>query len=138
VRADQYQTTLTGILNGSQTVFQESFSLPFSDPSVQAAVLAADAILNGDAATYGAPILDSTSTVLQGSQISYQQTGQTTTITNSTTTAFGPATIDVGPNLGQFFYVLPGQEDININSDSATITDRNAITTSTYPDDSDL
>src|ERR1019366_9137877 len=39
---NQYQTTLTALLNGGTTVFQQTFAAPFSDSSVQNAILQAD------------------------------------------------------------------------------------------------
>jgi hypothetical protein len=133
VRVDQYQTTIDALLNGGQ-VFQETFGLPFSDPAVQAAVAAADAILAGDSASYGSPGLVFNSTSLAGSQLTYVTTGESATgaveITGMDT--FGPNYIAVGDNLGDLFFVLPGQLDINVNTENFYATDRNAITTSTY------
>jgi len=55
---NDYQTTLTAILNGGATVFNETFDAPFGDPSVQSAILAADAALTSDGATFGNPVSD--------------------------------------------------------------------------------
>lgn len=52
-RIDQYSTTIEAILNGGSTVFSQTFSLPFGDSTVQAAVAQADAILAGDGASVG-------------------------------------------------------------------------------------
>jgi hypothetical protein len=132
-RVDQYQTTIDALLNGGQ-VFQETFGLSFSDPAVQAAVAAADAILAGDGASYGSPGLVSSSTSLAGSQLSYVTTGESPTGAVETTTldTFGPSYIAVGDNLGDLFLVLAGQLDINVNTEVFYAADRNAITTSTY------
>jgi hypothetical protein len=132
-RVDQYQTTIDAILNGGQ-VFQETFGLPFSDPAVQAAVAAADAILAGDGASYGSPGLVSSSTSLAGSQLTYATTGESPTGAVETTTmdTFGPNYIAVGDNLADLFLVVAGQLDINVNTELLYATDRNAITTSTY------
>ena len=37
-RVDQYSTTIEAILNGGSTVYDQTFSAPYSDPSVQAAI----------------------------------------------------------------------------------------------------
>lgn len=116
---NQYQTTLTAILNGGSTVYDETFDAPFSDPLVQNAILDADAVLTGDGATVGSPFLTSTSTTLQSSILTYVPTsptfdlpnllscpypgvdgtftcsGVTVTETNNSTITFGPATIMV-------------------------------------------
>src|ERR1039458_7875987 len=67
----QYQTTLIALLNGGTSVFQETLFAPFSDSSVQNAIAVADALLTSDGATFGSPLLTSTSTTLQSSLLSY-------------------------------------------------------------------
>jgi hypothetical protein len=101
---------------------------------VQAAVTLADSILTGDHASPGAPQLASTSTTLQGSQFMFVQTGESPDGKDATTTAdtFGPATINVGDNQQDLFYVLAGQLDINVNTNIEFDVFRNAVTTSTF------
>ncbi len=122
---DNYATTLAAFLNGNR-VYSASFSVPYSDASVQAAVSAADAILAGDAASFGAPLLTSNTSALQSSATTtslptytcatqpagLQATGN---VTNSTSTTFGPASIMVGNCQSDLFTVLAGQTDINVN-----------------------
>src|ERR1019366_4995490 len=154
---NQYQTTLTAILNGGTTVFQETLFAPFSNPSVQSAILVADALLTSDGATFGSPLLTSNSTTLQSSVLSYVQTspvlaltslppclsviglgtagicsGVTATATLSTIDTFGPANIMTGLGLSDEFVVLSGQLDINLNYDFTYNVDQNAVTTDTY------
>jgi hypothetical protein len=154
---NQYQTTLTALLNGGTTVFQETFFAPFSDPSVQSAILVADALLTSDGATFGSPLLTSNSTTLQSSVLSYVQTspvlaltslppclpiiglgtagicsGVTATATLSTIDTFGPANIMTGLGLSDEFVVLSGQLDINLNYDFTYNVVQNAVTTNTY------
>jgi MYXO-CTERM domain-containing protein len=133
-RIDDYSTTIKAVLNGNQTVFQQTYALAFGDPTVQAAVVAAQSILTADKASYGAPVLKSTATVLQGSQLSYIQTGEgadgNTLVT--TTNTFGPAWVEVGDNQNDIFVVLAGQLDINVNTNIEYAIMRNAVTTNTY------
>ena len=151
-RIDQFATTLTAVLNGSQTVFQQTFALPFTDPAVQAAIAQADAILMADKANFTSPLPISSSTTLQSSVLSFVQTsapydpalcvapitsGTTITcpgvvFTDSSTTTFGPATILTGENHSQTFTIIAGQLDINVNSDVAFSVTRNAVTTNTF------
>ncbi|HEY1221009.1 MAG TPA: hypothetical protein VGF03_18850 [Bryobacteraceae bacterium] len=134
-QVNRYSTTLKAILNGSQNVYQQTFAVAFTDPAVQAAVTAADAILTGDNATFGAPAQTSTSTVLQSSQLSYVLTGDTAAtgnITTTTTDTFGPAAILVGDNQTEVFIVLSGQLDINVNTNIEYYAARNDVTTNTY------
>jgi hypothetical protein len=151
---NDYQTTLTAILNGGTTVSQEIFNAPFGDPSVQAAILAADALFTSDGATFGSPTLTSNSTALQSSVLSYVATsptfdvptllacgalnpvftcsGVTVMDTITTTTTFGPNTIMTGLGSSDEFDILAGQTAINTNSDYTYTVDQNAVTTNTY------
>ena len=133
-QVNQYSTTLKATRN-SQTVFEQTYAAALSDPAVQAAVSAADAILMADRATPGAPVQTSSSSVLQGSQSSYVLTSDTTATGNSTpsdTEIFGPAAIVVGTNQAEVFLVLAGQEDINVNTNTEYYAARNVVTTDTY------
>jgi hypothetical protein len=135
-QVNQYSTTLKAILNGSQTVFQQTYTVAFTDPAVQAAVSTADAILTGDNASPSAPAQTSTSTVLQSSQVSNGPIVQSTQATGNTTVTdvvtFGPATIMVGDNQSDTFTVLAGQEDTNVNTDTEYYAYQNVTTTNTY------
>ena len=61
-----FSTTITALLNGAP-VFSQSFGLPFADAMVQQAVAAADAILAGEGASFGAPVLASAGTMTASS-----------------------------------------------------------------------
>jgi sugar lactone lactonase YvrE len=153
---NRYQTTLIAVTNGV-TVFQQTYAVAFSDPSVQSAISQADAVLTSDGATFGSPALTSTSTALQSSILSYVPTSPTldfstligctefgiistatcsgVTVTNTAepaTVTFGPATIMVGPNYSDQFFVLAGQEDTNVDHDFTYTVTQNAVTTNTY------
>lgn len=152
---NDYQTTLTAILNGGTSVYQQTFFVPFSDPSVLSAITAADGILTSDGATFGSPFLTSNSVSLQSSVLSYVATsptfntptligcgitlnttgtcsGVSVTNTLSSTGTYGPTTIMIGPDLSDEFIVQAGQLDININSDFTYDVYQNAVTTDTY------
>ena len=135
-QVNQYSTTLKAILNGSQTVFQQTYTVAFTDPAVQAAVSTADAILTGDNASPSAPAQTSTSTVLQSTQVSNGPIVQSSQATGNTTVTdtdtFGPATIMVGDNQSDTFTVQSGQEDINVNTDTEYYAYQNVTTTNTY------
>jgi probable HAF family extracellular repeat protein len=131
--SQQYSTTVKAVLNGSQTVYQQTFALPYSDPTVQAAVTMADSMLQADNANPGSPILTSNSTVPSG-QTSYALVRDTTLTGNQTvvtSTTFGPALIAVGEDQDQLFFVISGQTDINVNTDNEYYVDRNVISPST-------
>ena len=134
-RVDDYSTTITAILNGGPTVFDQTFALPFSDPTVQAAVLDADAILAADKATFGSPSLVSSSTTLQSSNTVDLSGGPDTADGNTTVTTtdtFGPNTVMVGDNQSEEFIILAGQLDINVNTNVEYAVPVNVVTTDTY------
>lgn len=140
-RVDNYSTTLLALLNGNQ-VFSETFSVPFSDSTVQAAISQADSILSGDSASFGSPALISNSSVLQSSVTSPPPTysyaggpapGQlVTNIISTTTGTFGRATVVTGTCQSEILYVYAGQMDTNIYTQYSV--PRNVVTTDTYLD----
>jgi probable HAF family extracellular repeat protein len=140
--ADNYSTTITAKLNGS-VVFSQTYAVAYSDSSVQNAVAQADAVLHGDGATYGSPLLTANSSTLQSSvtvtpppvtcdQVFAGAGSPTGVVTNTTSVFFGPATIKVGDCQDEIFNVMPGQEDINVNTDTTFAVSQNVVTTNTY------
>ena len=155
VTVSQYRTTLTALLNGGTTVFQQTFSAPFSDPSVQNAISQADALLASDGATFSSPALTATSTALQSSALAYVPAGPApalstligcgialgateacsgVVVTNNSSSkdTFGPATVMIGPTYSDQFVVPTGQLNINTNQNFTYVVDQDAITTNTY------
>jgi hypothetical protein len=94
-----YLTTITAELAGGAFLFDQSFNLPFSDPTVQAAILQAQGLLtNAGALSFTGPILGANTQ----SQSTAVNTVVTSSITDKTTpavgtaTTFGPARILIG------------------------------------------
>ncbi len=150
-RVDQYSTTLIAILNGTQTIFSEVLPVQISDPSAIAAILNADGILTADHATFGSPQLISSSVAQTGSQTdfsaippeAFDNFGNVcgfavavpqlmSTVSALTTTAFGPATIQVGACETDQFNILPNQSDINIETSIDYFVPRTVTTTNTF------
>jgi hypothetical protein len=131
---DTSATVITAVLNG-QTVYQQSFDLPYSDPAVQAAVAQADQILAADNATASTPGLTSSQVTDQGSQTTTVVTGQQTSTVRQVTTNFGPGplfnALDVNGTPNTTVTLLAGQEDTNVNSDYQTTIDQTVTTTTT-------
>jgi hypothetical protein len=128
-RIDQYATTIEIKLNGTQTLLMQTFGLASNDPVVQAAIQQAEA--SAINASFGTPSLLSGSSVLTSSLLTYVPTQVPTGNTSTTTVqTFGPATVNVGGNQTELFYVLPGQLDINVNTNNEYF--RNPLTTNTY------
>ncbi len=131
---DTSATVITAVLNG-QTVYQQSFDLPYSDPAVQAAIAQADQILATDNATASAPGLTSSAVTNQGSQTTTVVTGQQTSVVPTVTTVFGPGPLftglDVNGTPNTTVTLLAGQEDTNVNDDYQTTIDQTVTTTTT-------
>jgi hypothetical protein len=133
---NQYSTTIDATLNGGASVYDQTFALSFSDPVVQAALGTAEAILTADNATFGLPVLASSSTAqLSSVTANVVQPGPYTHATGNTTVTevntFGPATIMVGDNQVDTFTVLAGQLDENINTNNEYFIPVNVVTTNT-------
>src|SRR5581483_7301290 len=87
-----YSVELRAGMQGGGTVYDQTFNVAFSDPQVQNAVAAAEAILQGDgAASFLGPDLINNSQLLLGTEMNTMQTGQMSTGTFSATTTYvGP------------------------------------------------
>lgn len=137
-----FATTIEATL-GNQVIFQQTFALPYADPIVQASVIQANVIFTANGVVPSAPFLSSSSLTNLGSQTTTLVTGQTTTNTTSFTSVFGPVILGPGISAGVpnypypfppdpfYFFVLPGQLDINVNIDNVTTIDRTVTTTTT-------
>ena len=141
-RVDNYSTTLLAFLNGNQ-FFSETFPAPLTDPTVQAAISQDDAILSGDGASFGGPLLLSNASVLQSSVTAPPPAYTCETVESAPgeyvtgsvvtdTVTFGRATIMAGDCQSGTFTVLTGQLDINLNSDDEFAVPRTIVTTGTY------
>ena len=133
---DNYSTTLVLLLNGAQ-FYSRTFPNAYADPTVAAAVTAAEGVLSGDGASFGSPVQTANTSVLQGSTTVTSPTAVDTNIatgvaTVTTAVTFGPAIILVGENQSQTFTILAGQEDINVNTDVQYYADVYVTTTNTY------
>ena len=137
---ETYSTRILGSLSGNPTALVDfTFSAPYSDPSVQAALTTAQGVLSGassDPLTISGPTLVADARTLVGS------TSSTSDATNSTLVvtlenSIGPGTIIIGDrdNGGTPFEVLAGTTNLNVNTHTAidiirTITTANTFLTS--------
>jgi hypothetical protein len=152
-----YATTVDALLDG-QSVFDVTLDAAYMDPSVQAAVARADALLAARGASPAAPALTSSLLTDLGSATTYTQTGQAqTAMTITNADIFGPvvlalpninipisdpAAADYPPGFGPTGYpvdpqadtiyqlrVNGGQEDINVQMDYDETISRTVTTT---------
>ena len=134
-----YATRIEAVLNGATVVYDQSFNLPYSDPTVQAAVAQADAALSNAGASPGSPVQTASNLTTVSSQTSYVSTGSSGTAAQTTTVTFGPGELGPAVNLPNsdgdnsqgYFDLYVGQEDININTASTLTISRTVTTSST-------
>jgi hypothetical protein len=141
-----YSVTINAFINGSQSVYSETFSEPFTNSAVQAGVAAALGDLNNaDATDITGPTLESNSTTLQSSTTKTVVTGEQKIVNPKM--GDQPVTVNVGPTTAHFFtsdggspltivghqfLLLAGKQDIDIMAPLETVVDRTVTTTDTF------
>lgn len=135
---DTYSTRLLAVLDGSTTVYDQTFNVAFSDPLVQAAVSAAQSALAAAAAPNGVttsgPTQTSTTTTLASSSANTVVDSTTSTVTQTTEITIGPGTVLIGNRDlgGTPFQIVAGQSNININTHTQTDIFRTITTINTF------
>ena len=133
---DRYSTEIKAILNGGTVVYDQTFTLAFTDPTVQAAVQAAEALLAANNATFGAPFLASTNTLLLSSDTANSAPVTTGTDVWAVTTSYigdvGGTTLMIGENRSQAFTLLMGQVDYDTLLTTDVYQSIDVVTTNTY------
>ena len=96
-RYDEYRTRVTARMGAGPALYDQTFPVRFSDPSVQAAVATATAALQGaGAVAIQGPTLISSQTTFLGTTSTFQDTVIRSTPRVFTTTFTGPLCIGVG------------------------------------------
>jgi hypothetical protein len=136
--AQGYSTTIQAILDGTQSVYSQTFALPYTDPTVQQAVAQAEAELQNDGAAPSQPALTQSDTT-SSTSTSVTPTGTTNAFVSATPTfTYGPNTIG-SPNLGfadtgsgtGYFTIPSGQEDLNVTGIDQYASSQTVTTTTT-------
>ena len=125
VEVEEYQTRVTAVLDGV-VVFDQTVDAPPGSPEVQALQGQAAAALSGPGcAVTGQNVTDTRQST--GSTFSDAVDHFTQEI--STTTVFGPATILIGENQSQTYFVAAGSVNINTHTHTSYFVDRTTTTT---------
>ncbi|MDQ2775870.1 MAG: PEP-CTERM sorting domain-containing protein [Acidobacteriota bacterium] len=108
IDVNQYLTTLTAEIGGGAFLFDKTFSLPYSDPTVQGAISLAES----DLSSAGASLLSGPTLIGNSQSTSSSTSTQTTSTYNGNTTLgfatfLGPATV-LGGDLGVCQGLTPG------------------------------
>ena len=140
IRINTYRTRLLGLLQGDGTHFyDQTFATPFGDASVTAGVAAAMAVLTGanagDPLSFLGPTLDGSIESLLSSSTATTQIGDPQiTLSIQLEDTIGPGTIIIGDrdNGGTAFEVLAGTNNINTNTHTHYLFNREIQTTDEY------
>jgi hypothetical protein len=134
--AQAYSTTIQAILDGTRTVYNQTFALPYTDTTVQQAIAQADAELRNDGAAPSQPTLAQSGTT-SSTSTAVTPTGTTTSFAGApTTVTFGPNTIG-SPDLNDalagdgYLIIRQGQEDINVTGIDQDASSQTVTTTTT-------
>lgn len=123
-------TQIIGRLDGGSIVYDQTFVLPLSDPTVQAAVAAANAAitaaLSPQSATITGPTFLNSLTAYLGQEVDHTEQSVTTTA------AFGPTSILIGDEQSQTFFVAAGTVNYNTNTHTQTFMNDLYRTTDSY------
>lgn len=145
---DNYDVTIQAILNGSQTVYDQTFNVAFTDPTVQQGVLDAQAALLAQGATaFEGPTLSTNTTTLLSSMTTDVVTGTHIAPNYSPSglivkSYVSPDVVTLhelaapgdyaDPLVSHVFVPIMGGVDVNTSVPIVTTIDRNVITTNTY------
>ena len=115
-QVNQFSVELIARMTGGAILYDQTFSVAYSDATVQAAVLAAQNVLTGaGAVSFTGPALTSDLTTLTGetstSVLSTLPFNIDTDVSITTTQYIGPQTIMVGDNQSQAFSIVAGGVD---------------------------
>lgn len=131
---DTFSTELIGRIQGSSTLFDKTFNVAYTDPSVQAAIVAAEGVLTGaGASSFLGPNLLTSDTSLASSIVSVgSPVGTSTDVSYSTSLYIGPQTIWVSDNQSQQFDIPAGSQDYDTLVTSIIYQTITTTTTDTY------
>jgi hypothetical protein len=143
---NDYQVTIEAILGGNNTVYDQTFDVPFTDATVQSGVLAAQAALLGQGAgAITGPTLTSNVTAMENSSTNTVVTGSHVAVSSSqniVTHYTAPAEVTLhelahpgditDPLVTKLFGPILGGQDINTSMAIVDTIDRNVITTDTF------
>jgi hypothetical protein len=132
-QVDTFQVELKARMQGGAFLFDQTFNVALSDPTVQAAITQAKSVLTAaGAASFAGPTRLSSTQSLVSSIPTTVQTVVGTNITTAVTVYVGPQTIMVGSQRSQPWVITAG----GVNYDSLTTTDifrdQTVTTTNTF------
>lgn len=111
---NQYSIELIARMSGGSALFDQTFNVAYSDPTVQAAIVSAENVLTGaGAVSFTGPTLTSNSTNLTGETSNTVLNTLGTDVSYATTTYIGPQTIMVGDDQYLSFTIPAGGIDFD-------------------------
>jgi hypothetical protein len=133
-RVDTYSIELKALMQGGSTIYDQTFTVAFSDPTVQAAVLSASnaLTLQGAVSIEGPTLMEDLTTL--ANSVSVTGDPVTTNIDSifATNVYIGPQTIMTGNDQSVPFYIVPGGIDFDTLVTSTIYQTITTTTTDTY------
>ncbi|HEV2691761.1 MAG TPA: choice-of-anchor tandem repeat GloVer-containing protein, partial [Verrucomicrobiae bacterium] len=138
-QATNFSTELIAVMPGTGVVYDQTFAVPFTDPSVQTAVtVAAGDLTTAGATSYIGPGQKSLTKTFQNQSSVLSTNPVATNIVTTVTQYVGPKTINVGAEQSQTLVLASGQTDVDTlvaayftNLVTTTVTS-NFLTTTVY------
>jgi len=130
-----YSTELIAEMQGGTVLYDQTFTVPYSDPSVSTAALGvAQGLLTGDGAAsiLGPNLLSNNTSLLSSVSVTGSPIFVSSDAATATTAYVGPQTIYVGANQADPFVLLAGQTDYDTLITSVITQDIPTNTTDTY------
>jgi hypothetical protein len=119
---DAYETRVVAEAGGA-VVFERAFGAAPGAPAVVAAVgEARSALVAGGACSISGPVEEGAGSAAADAQVDEEFDHEETSVT--TTTTFGPATILIGEDQSQVFFVAPGTTNVNVNTHTESFYDQ--------------
>jgi hypothetical protein len=132
-QVDTFAVELIARMQGGSTLYDQTFNVAFTDPTVQAALVTAQGVLTANGAASFLQNLLSTNTSLFGSVLQTGSPVTTGTDVSATTTMYiGPQTIMVGDNQSQAFTIVAGGIDYDTLVTTLIYQTITTTTTDTY------
>ena len=135
-----YSTEIIALMQGGATLYDQTFNMAFADPTVQAALAAAQGVLttNGAASFIGPTLLSDIPSLASSVSLTGDPVVTGTDVSVATTTYIGPQTIMTGENQLIPFTIPAGGVDYDtlvtsiIHQTITTITTNTYLTTDVY------
>jgi hypothetical protein len=133
-RVDTYSIELKALMQGGSTIYDQTFTVAFSDPTVQAAVLSASnaLTLQGAVSIEGPTLMEDLTALANSVSVTGDPITTNTDVSYDTSLYIGPQTIMVGDNQYLAFDIPAGAMDFDTLITTTIYQTITTTTTNTY------